>query len=133
MKKIGWQGKEKVGDQKMHCYFELHIEQGPILENENIDIGVVTHGQGLKWLEVTLTGVEQHTGTTPMNSRKDAGLAMSKIIQEVNNTAFKNLPDVVGSVGHIEVFPNSRNVIPGKTIFTVDFRSHKIEKLKLME
>ena len=133
LKKIGWQGNQKVGDQKMHCYFELHIEQGPILENENIDIGVVTHGQGLKWLEVILTGVEQHTGTTPMNARKDAGLAMSKIIQEVNNIALNNLPDVVGSVGHIEVFPNSRNVIPGKTIFTVDFRSHKNQKLEKME
>ena len=133
LKKIGWQGKEKVGSQKMHCYFELHIEQGPILENENIDIGVVTHGQGLKWLEVHLTGIEQHTGTTPMLVRKDAGLAMSKIIQEVNNIALNNLPDVVGSVGHIEVFPNSRNVIPGKTIFTVDLRSHQNEKLEKME
>ena len=64
--KIGWNGSEKVGAEKMHCYFELHIEQGPILENENIDIGVVTHGQGLKWLEVELNGLEQHTGTTPM-------------------------------------------------------------------
>ena len=133
LKKIGWQGKEKVGSQKMHCYFELHIEQGPILENENIDIGVVTHGQGLKWLEVHLTGIEQHTGTTPMLVRKDAGLAMSKIIQEVNNIALNNLPEVVGSVGHIEVFPNSRNVIPGKTIFTVDLRSHQNEKLEKME
>ncbi len=133
LKKIGWQGKEKVGSQKMYCYFELHIEQGPILENENVDIGVVTHGQGLKWLEVKLIGIEQHTGTTPMHVRKDAGLAMSKIIQEVNNIALKNLPDVVGSVGHIEVFPNSRNVIPGKSIFTVDFRSHKNEKLEKME
>ena len=133
LKKIGWQGEEKVGNQKMHCYFELHIEQGPILENENIDIGIVTHGQGLKWLEVTLQGIEQHTGTTPMHVRKDAGLAMSKIIQEVNHIALKNLPDVVGSVGHIEVFPNSRNVIPGKTVFTVDFRSYKNQKLKKME
>ena len=65
----------------MHCYFELHIEQGPILEKENY-IGVVTHGQGLRWLEVELTGVEQHTGTTPMPVRKDAGLVMSKIISE---------------------------------------------------
>ena len=133
LKKIGWQGKEKVGSQKMHCYFELHIEQGPILENENIDIGVVTHGQGLKWLEVHLTGIEQHTGTTPMLVRKDAGLAMSKIIQQVNNIALNNMPDVVGSVGHIDVFPNSRNVIPGKTIFTVDLRSHQNEKLEKME
>ena len=67
--KIGWNGSEKVGAEKMHCYFELHIEQGPILENENIDIGVVTHGQGLKWLEVELNGLEQHT-ESPMSVRK---------------------------------------------------------------
>ena len=131
--KIGWDGKEKVGSQKMHCYFELHIEQGPILENENIDIGVVTHGQGLRWLEVELTGVEQHTGTTPMIIRKDAGLVMAKIISEVNNLANNNQPNLVASVGHIEVYPNSRNVIPGKTIFTIDFRSHVDEKLKDIE
>lgn len=131
--KIGWNGKEKVGSQKMHCYFELHIEQGPILEEENIDIGVVTHGQGLRWLEVELSGVEQHTGTTPMKARKDAGLVMSKIISEVNNLANDNQPNLVASVGHIEVYPNSRNVIPGKTIFTIDFRSHINEKLKDIE
>ena len=133
LSKIGWNGSEKVGEQKMHCYFELHIEQGPILENENIDIGVVTHGQGLKWLEIELNGLEQHTGTTPMHVRKDAGLAMSIIIQEVNKIAINNLPNVVGSVGQIDVFPNSRNVIPGKTIFTVDFRSHLNKKLNNME
>ena len=131
--KIGWDGKEKVGSQKMHCYFELHIEQGPILEKENIDIGVVTHGQGLRWLEVELTGVEQHTGTTPMPVRKDAGLVMSKIISEVNNLANDNQPNLVASVGHIEVYPNSRNVIPGKAIFTIDFRSHIDKKLKDIE
>ena len=131
--KIGWNGREKVGSQKMHCYFELHIEQGPILEKENIDIGVVTHGQGLRWLEVELTGVEQHTGTTPMNIRKDAGLVMAKIITEVNNLANDNQPNLVASVGYIEVHPNSRNVIPGKTIFTIDLRSHLDEKLKDIE
>ena len=133
LEKIGWNGNEKVGSQKMHCYFELHIEQGPILEKENIDIGVVTHGQGLRWLEVELSGVEQHTGTTPMTARKDAGLVMSKIISEVNNLANDNQPNLVASVGHIEVYPNSRNVIPGKTIFTIDFRSHIDEKLKNVE
>ncbi len=131
--KIGWNGKEKVGSQKMHCYFELHIEQGPILEKENIEIGVVTHGQGLRWLEIELMGVEQHTGTTPMNVRKDAGLVMAKIISEVNDIAIKNQPNLVASVGHIEVYPNSRNVIPGKTIFTIDFRSHIDLKLKDIE
>ena len=87
----------------------------------------------MRWLEVELIGVEQHTGTTPMNVRKDAGLVMAKIITEVNNLANNNQPNLVASVGHIEVYPNSRNVIPGKTIFTIDFRSHIDKKLKDIE
>ena len=115
LEKIGWKGSEQVGKQKIHCYYELHIEQGPILETEEIDIGVVTHGQGLKWLEVKLSGIEQHTGTTPMHVRKDTSLAMSEIILAVNNIANKNQPNALGSVGHIEVSPNSRNVIAGQS------------------
>ena len=131
--KIGWKGSEPVGAQKFHCYYELHIEQGPILETEGIDIGIVTHGQGLKWLEFKLNGKEQHTGTTPMNVRKDASLAMSEIILAVNNIANQNQPNALGSVAHIEVSPNSRNVIAGETLFTVDIRSPDIDKLNKME
>ena len=131
--KIGWKGSEPVGAQKFHCYYELHIEQGPILETEGIDIGIVTHGQGLKWLEFKLNGKEQHTGTTPMNVRKDTSLAMSEIILAVNNIANQNQPNALGSVGHIEVSPNSRNVIAGETLFTVDIRSPDINKLIKME
>ena len=131
--KIGWKGSEPVGAQKFHCYYELHIEQGPILETEGIDIGIVTHGQGLKWLEFKLNGKEQHTGTTPMNVRKDTSLAMSEIILAVNNIANQNQPNALGSVGHIEVSPNSRNVIAGETLFTVDIRSPDISKLNKME
>ena len=131
--KIGWKGSEHVGSQKFHCYYELHIEQGPILETEEVDIGIVTHGQGLKWLEVKLSGVEQHTGTTPMNVRKDTSLALSEIILAVNHIANKNQPNALGSVGHIEVSPNSRNVIAGNSLFTVDIRSPDINKLVKME
>ena len=131
--KIGWKGSETVGSQKFHCYYELHIEQGPILETEEVDIGIVTHGQGLKWLEVKLSGVEQHPGTTPMNVRKDTSLALSEIILAVNHIANKNQPNALGSVGHIEVSPNSRNVIAGKSLFTVDIRSPDINKLVKME
>ena len=74
--RIGWRGDEKVGERKMHAFFELHIEQGPILEAENKDIGVVTHGQGLSWTEITIIGKDSHTGSTPMHMRKNAGLAM---------------------------------------------------------
>ncbi len=133
LNKIGWKGSETVGAQKFHCYYELHIEQGPILETEEIDIGVVTHGQGLKWLEVKLSGVEQHTGTTPMHVRKDTSLALSEIILAVNHIANKNQPNVLGSVGHIEVSPNSRNVIAGNSLFTIDIRSPDINKLEKME
>jgi N-carbamoyl-L-amino-acid hydrolase len=133
LEKIGWKGSEPVGEQKFQCYYELHIEQGPILETEEIDIGIVTHGQGLKWLEVKLTGKEQHTGTTPMNVRKDTSLAMSEIILAVNTIANQNQPNALGTVGHIEVSPNSRNVIAGETLFTVDIRSPDINKLNKME
>ncbi|MEN9894489.1 MAG: hypothetical protein RIR97_341 [Pseudomonadota bacterium] len=123
LKRIGWRGDEPVGARKIHAFFELHIEQGPILELENKDIGVVTHGQGLWWLQITLTGKDAHTGSTPMNMRKNAGLGMAKIIARVHDIAMAHFPDAVGTVGHMEVYPNSRNVIPGKVVFTVDLRS----------
>ncbi|MCP5087751.1 MAG: Zn-dependent hydrolase [Rhodobacteraceae bacterium] len=123
LKRIGWCGDEEVGARKMHAFFELHIEQGPILEAEGKEIGVVTHGQGLSWTEVTLTGKESHTGSTPMPMRKNAGLGMARILELVDAVALSNAPDAVGAAGHIDIYPNSRNVIPGKAVFTVDFRS----------
>ncbi|WP_375452277.1 Zn-dependent hydrolase [uncultured Devosia sp.] len=123
LERIGWKGREKVGDRKIHAFFELHIEQGPILEDEGVDIGVVTHGQGLKWLQVTLTGREAHTGSTPMPKRRNASLGMARVIELVHQTAMSHQPDAVGAVGHIEVYPNSRNIIAGKTVFTIDIRS----------
>ena len=122
LERIGWVGDEKVGSRKMHAFFELHIEQGPILEKEKKQIGVVTHGQGLSWLQITLTGKESHTGSTPMPMRINAGLGMAQITQLVNDIALANGPLAVGAIGHCEIFPNSRNIIPGKAIFTVDFR-----------
>ncbi len=133
LKRIGWLGDEEVGARKMHAFFELHIEQGPILEAEGIDIGVVTHGQGLSWTEITVIGKESHTGSTPMPMRKNAGLGMAKILQLVDEIAWKNKPDAVGAAGHIDVYPNSRNVIPGKVVFTVDFRSPDLQTIKNME
>jgi len=123
LERIGWKGDEPVGKRKIHAMFELHIEQGPILEAENKDIGVVSHGQGLWWLQVTLTGKEAHTGSTPMKMRKNASLGLGKMLQLVNEIAMAHQPDAVGGVGHIDVSPNSRNVLPGTVVFTVDFRS----------
>ncbi|TIW04481.1 MAG: hydantoinase/carbamoylase family amidase, partial [Mesorhizobium sp.] len=111
LKRIGWVGDEKVGARKMHAYFEYHIEQGPILEADNKQIGVVTHCQGLWWLEFTLTGKEAHTGSTPMNMRVNAGLAMARILEMVQTVAMENQPGAVGGVGQVKFTPNSRNVL----------------------
>jgi N-carbamoyl-L-amino-acid hydrolase len=123
LERIGFKGPEPVGGRPFHALFELHIEQGPILEAEGKDIGIVTHGQGLWWLQVTLTGKEAHTGSTPMPMRKNAGLGMARITELVHRIAMDNQPAAVGAIGHVDVYPNSRNVIPGRVVFTVDFRS----------
>jgi N-carbamoyl-L-amino-acid hydrolase len=133
LKRIGWEGTEKVGARKMHAMLELHIEQGPILEAEGKDIGVVTHGQGLWWLEITLTGKDAHTGSTPMRMRVNAGLGMARITERVHQIAMSHQPNAVGAVGQVKVFPNSRNVIPGKVVFTVDIRSPEQAKLDTMK
>lgn len=135
LKRIGWQGDEPVGSRKdkMKAFFELHIEQGPILEIEGKDIGVVTHGQGLSWTQVTVTGKDSHTGSTPMPMRKNAGLGMARILELVEEIAWSHKPDAVGAAGHIDVYPNSRNVIPGKVVFTVDFRSPDLAVIQDME
>ncbi|WP_406649541.1 Zn-dependent hydrolase [Aliisedimentitalea scapharcae] len=133
LSRIGWRGDEEVGARKMHAFFELHIEQGPILENEDTDIGVVTHGQGLSWTQVTITGKDAHTGSTPMPMRRNAGLAMARVLEAVDEIAWSHAPHAVGAAGHIEVFPNSRNVIPGQVVFTVDFRSPELDVITDME
>ena len=131
--RIGWRGDETVGARKMHAFFELHIEQGPILEAEDKQIGVVTHGQGLSWTEITILGKDAHTGSTPMPMRKNAGLAMARILDRVEDIAMSHAPHAVGSAGHVNVYPNSRNVIPGKVVFTVDFRSPELAVIQDME
>ncbi|HAR51966.1 MAG TPA: Zn-dependent hydrolase, partial [Roseovarius nubinhibens] len=127
-----WEGDEPVGQRKMHAFFELHIEQGPILEAEGKDIGIVTHGQGLSWTQLTITGKDSHTGSTPMPMRRNAGLGMARVLEKVEEIALAHGPDAVGAAGHIEIYPNSRNVIPGKAVFTVDFRSPNLEVLTKM-
>ena len=128
LKRTGWLGEEPVGSRKMHAYFEYHIEQGPILEAEGKAIGVVTHGQGQSWLEVTLIGREAHTGSTPMNMRANAGLAMARMFEMVHGIAMENQPGAAGSVGQVFFYPNSRNVLPGKVVFTIDLRG--VDKVK---
>ncbi|WP_321449701.1 Zn-dependent hydrolase [uncultured Cohaesibacter sp.] len=132
LKRIDWVGEEEVGTRKMHAYFEYHIEQGPILEAEEKEIGVVTHCQGLWWLEFTLTGKEAHTGSTPMAMRVNAGLAMARIFEMVQEVTMAAQPNAVGGVGQVTFSPNSRNVLPGTVTFTVDIRTVDIEKLNGM-
>src|SRR5262249_57034496 len=113
--------------------FELHIEQGPILENEDKMIGVVTGVQGMRWYEVTITGQDAHTGATPMHLRRNALLGAARVINAVDAIAHAVAPDAVGTVGLIENRPNSRNVIPGEVFFTVDLRHRDEAVLEKME
>ena len=127
LERIGYKGKIKAGDVKFQAMFELHIEQGPILEAEAKMIGVVTGVQGMRWYEVTVTGQESHTGATPMGLRKNALLGAARMIEAIHQVGMSHLPGVA-SVGLIENRPNSRNVVPGEVFFTVDLR-HPDEKV----
>jgi len=122
LERIGYAGEHAVGGYPVHAYFEAHIEQGPILEAEEKTIGVVTDAQGQRWYELEITGVESHAGPTPMNRRKDALVEASKIVQIVNRIGHDYAPHACATVGMLDVFPNSRNVIPGRVFMTVDFR-----------
>lgn len=122
LERIGYRGKTKCGDHKLGAYFELHIEQGPVLEAENKTIGVVTGVQGQCWYEVTVTGRESHAGSTPMHLRQDAMVACARMVEATNEIALNHAPLAVSTVGLVEVKPNSRNVIPGSVFFSVDLR-----------
>ncbi|UBX46880.1 Zn-dependent hydrolase [Citrobacter werkmanii] len=130
---IGYKGACRPGDLSVDSYVELHIEQGPILDKERIDIGVVTGVQGISWQEFTLTGVSNHAGTTPMNMRHDAGLAAAKIAVYARELALTLGGDQVSTVGHMVFKPNLINVIPNHVVMTVDLRNTDNETLKLAE
>ena len=131
--RIGYAGSAPVGGRPVHAFLELHIEQGPILEEEGIDIGVVTAANGQKWYEITLTGVESHAGPTPMKRRKDALLGAARVIELVNRIGHDHDPAACATVGMVQVHPNSRNVIPGRVFLTVDFRHPEGDKLISMD
>src|SRR5690349_848995 len=119
--RIGYAGDAPVG-KPIHAAFELHIEQGPILEAEGKTIGVVTHAQGQRWYEVVFTGQESHAGPTPMPRRRDALVGAARVIDLVNRIGHDHAPYACATVGMLQVHPNSRNVIPGRVFFTVDLR-----------
>jgi len=131
--RIGYKGEEKAGARKFSAMFELHIEQGPILEAEGRMIGAVQGVQGIRWYEVTVTGEAAHTGTTPMPLRKNALIGAARMIERIDAIAREHAPDAVGAVGLIENKPNSRNVIPGEVFFSVDFRHPEEKILDAME
>ncbi len=133
LQRIGWLGNQPVGHVKPHAYFELHIEQGPILEQNDMLIGVVKGGQGVAWTKIQLAGKESHTGSTPMQMRCDAGLGAAKIIILVNEIACKYLPHAVGTVGYVDIQPNSINIIPGTATVSVDLRSADYTILNAMK
>jgi beta-ureidopropionase / N-carbamoyl-L-amino-acid hydrolase len=132
LERIGYKGTEPVGSHKFQAMFELHIEQGPILEAEQKMIGIVTGVQGMRWYEVTVRGQEAHTGATPMLLRKNALVGAARMIEAINRVGLDNLPGVA-SVGLIENRPNSRNVVPGEVFFTVDLRHPDETVLDKME
>jgi beta-ureidopropionase / N-carbamoyl-L-amino-acid hydrolase len=120
--RIGFAGSAPVGGRPVGAYFEAHIEQGPILEANGNVIGVVTDAQGQRWYEVTVTGQEAHAGTTPMPRRQDALVGAARMIDAVNRIGHAHAPLARSTVGFVQVGPNSRNTIPGRVFFTVDFR-----------
>jgi len=133
LNRIGYIGDRPESGFPVGSYFEAHIEQGPLLEDENITIGVLTGALGQRWFDVTLTGRESHAGPTPMHLRKDALLGAARMVAEVNRIGLAHLPHACSTVGFLRVHPNSRNVIPGTVDFSVDFRHAEVSQLDAME
>jgi N-carbamoyl-L-amino-acid hydrolase len=123
LERIGYIGEQEPGDHPIGAYFETHIEQGPVLEDNDVTIGVVSGVLGIRWFDCTVTGMEAHAGPTPMALRKDALLAATRIMQDVVAAAHRHPPHGRGTVGMVQVFPNSRNVIPGRVKFSIDLRN----------
>ena len=123
LERIGYIGDQEPGDHPIGAYFETHIEQGPVLEDNDVTIGVVSGVLGIRWFDCTVTGMEAHAGPTPMALRKDAMQVSARIMQEVVAAALRHTPHGRGTVGMVQVFPNSRNVIPGRVKFSIDLRN----------
>jgi N-carbamoyl-L-amino-acid hydrolase len=133
LESIGYRGLQRCGAHPLSAFFELHIEQGPILEAEEKTIGIVTGIQGIRWFEATVRGEDRHTGTTPMNLRKNALIGAARLVERVDAIARSHAPHAVGTVGRLEVKPNSPNVVPGEVFFTVDLRHPDAAVLDAMQ
>ena len=123
LERSGYVGSQEPGDHPIGAYFESHIEQGPVLEDNAKTIGVVTGVLGIRWYDCVVTGMEAHAGPTPMALRKDALQVAAQLMQEVVACAHRHPPHGRGTVGMVQVHPNSRNVIPGQVKFSIDLRN----------
>jgi N-carbamoyl-L-amino-acid hydrolase len=133
LKRIGYIGTEEPGAHPIGSYFEAHIEQGPVLEDNDVTIGVVNAVLGIKWYDCVVTGMEAHAGPTPMALRKDALQVAARLMQEVVAVAHRHPPHGRGTVGMVHVHPNSRNVIPGQVKFSIDLRNNTDEMVDKMD
>ncbi|WKB52241.1 Zn-dependent hydrolase [Eleftheria terrae] len=133
LRRIGYVGEETPGQHPVGAYFETHIEQGPVLEAHGKTIGVVDAVLGIRWYDCTVTGMEAHAGPTPMAVRRDALQVSTRLMQEVVALAHRHAPHGRGTVGMVQVFPNSRNVIPGRVKFSIDLRNVSNELLDRMD
>ena len=131
--RIGYKGAEPCGEHPLGALFEAHIEQGPILEQAGVPIGVVGGAQGQRWYDVEVRGRDSHAGTTPMPARKDALAAAARMVARVEEIALEKAPHAVGTVGQLDVSPNSRNTIPGQVRFSVDMRHPDADALAAMD
>lgn len=131
LERIGYLGEMELGSRHMGAFFEAHIEQGPILEDEEKAIGIVRLGQGIRWYNIEVVGRPSHSGTTPMHLRKDAMLTAAAIVTEMNAIALRH-ENGLGTVGFMQVWPNSRNTIPGNVKFSADLRNPKPDVLLTM-
>jgi len=132
LRRIGYLGPARPGALRPHAFVELHIEQGPILDEEKVRIGVVESVQGISWTEYTVTGVSNHAGTTPMRLRRDAGYLAASVNVFVRALA-QEMGNQVGTVGALSLTPNLINVVPNRAVFTVDLRNTDEVKLKQAE
>ena len=133
LERIGYLGTAEPGRRPVGCYFEAHIEQGPVLEEAGRVIGIVEGALGSRWYDCTVRGTEAHAGSTPMTSRHDALQVATRVMQEVVALANRHAPHGRGTVGYADVFPNSRNVIPGRVRFSIDLRNASVALLDAMD
>ena len=130
---IGYRGESPTAAFPLHACYEVHIEQGPILEEEGVDIGLVDAAMGQRWFNVTLEGFSAHAGTTPMGSRRDALTAFAELALAVEQIGIAHNPDGRATIGMAQVIPGSRNVVPGRVMCSVEFRHPQTAALEAME